>query len=63
MSAYESGKRSASVGTLCRIVQAAGFEVRMRLTAPDTHDQTRLIARSLIGSTELAVHTEKENNG
>ena len=37
MSAYESGRRSPSVDTLCRLLAAAGFEVRMRLAPPDTH--------------------------
>jgi hypothetical protein len=48
------------VDTLCRILQAAGFEVRMRLAKPDTHDQARLIAETLIGSEELAAYTAKE---
>ncbi len=36
LSAYESGRRSPSVATLTRILEAAGFELRMRLSEPDT---------------------------
>jgi DNA-binding transcriptional regulator YiaG len=34
VSAYESGRRSPSVDTLCRLLGAAGYEVRMRLAPP-----------------------------
>ena len=44
VSAYESGKRSPSVDTLTRLLTAAGFELRMRLSLPDTHDATRRLA-------------------
>jgi transcriptional regulator with XRE-family HTH domain len=60
MSAYESGRRSPSVDTLCRILGAAGFEVRMRLAEPDTHDSARLSAESLVPQDQLAAHTERE---
>ena len=42
ISAYESGRRSPSVDTLCRVLAAAGFEVRMRLASPDTHEAARV---------------------
>lgn len=48
VSAYESGRRSPSVDTLARILDAAGFELRMRLTRPDTHDSTRRQAETLL---------------
>jgi transcriptional regulator with XRE-family HTH domain len=60
MSAYESGRRSPSVETLCRILAAAGFEVRMRLAAPDTHDAARLVAESMLPADQLAAHAERE---
>lgn len=37
VSAYESARRSPSVDTLCRLLGAAGYEVRMRLAPADTH--------------------------
>jgi transcriptional regulator with XRE-family HTH domain len=61
ISAYESGRRSPSVDTLCRILGAAGFEVRMRLAAPDTHEAARAIAESLLSSDQLAAHSEVEH--
>lgn len=60
VSAYESGRRSPSVETLCRILAAAGFEVRMRLVEPDRHDATRAIAESLLPADELKAFTERE---
>ena len=53
ISAYESGRRSPSVATLSRILSAAGFELRMRLAEPDTHDATRRIAEGLLPSDQL----------
>ena len=61
VSAYESGRRSPSVETLCRILAAAGFEVRMRLVEPDRHDATRAIAESLLPTEELDAFNEREN--
>ena len=61
VSAYESGRRSPSVDTLCRILAAAGFEVRMRLAAPDAHDETRHITEALMPADLLAAHTERED--
>lgn len=60
ISAYESGRRSPSVATLSRILEAAGFELRMRLTEPDTHDVTRRIAQSLLPSAQLDAFTKAE---
>jgi transcriptional regulator with XRE-family HTH domain len=60
VSAYESGRRSPSVETLCRILAAAGFEVRMRLVEPDRHDATRAIAESLLPTEELDAFNERE---
>ena len=48
ISAYESGRRSPSVDTLSRILAAAGFELRMRLETPDTHEHTRRRAETLL---------------
>ncbi len=60
VSAYESGRRSPSVETLCRILDAAGFEVRMRLVEPDRHDTTRAIAETLLPAEELAAFNQRE---
>ena len=60
MSAYESGRRSPSVETLCRILGAAGFEVRMRLAAPDTHEPSRALAESLLPPDHIADHNARE---
>jgi uncharacterized protein len=60
MSAYETGRRSPSVETLCRILAAAGFEVRMRLAAPDTHEPARIIAESTLAPEQIAAHEERE---
>ena len=54
-------RRSPSVDTLCRILAAAGFEVRMRLAAPDAHDDTREITERLVPAGQLAAHTERED--
>jgi transcriptional regulator with XRE-family HTH domain len=48
ISAYESGRRSPSVDTLSRILAAAGFELRMRLAEPDTHEGARHMAEALL---------------
>ena len=48
ISAYESGRRSPSVDTLSRVLAAAGFELRVRLASPDTHDSTRRQAESML---------------
>jgi transcriptional regulator with XRE-family HTH domain len=61
ISAYESGRRSPSVATLTRILEAAGFELRMRLTEPDTHDATRRIAEKLLPSDQLDAFTQAEH--
>lgn len=53
ISAYESGRRSPSVATLSRILAAAGFELRMRLADPDTHDATRRIAEVLLPADQV----------
>lgn len=60
ISAYESGRRSPSVDTLCRILGAAGFEVRMRLAEPDRHDATRRMAEGLLPPEELDAFNERE---
>ena len=61
VSTYESGKRSPSVDTLCRILLAAGFEVRMRLTEPDTHEPARRIAEWLPTDEQVADHARRES--
>lgn len=60
ISAYESGRRSPSVATLARILGAAGFELRMRLADPDTHEATRRIAETLLTASQVHVFTEAE---
>jgi transcriptional regulator with XRE-family HTH domain len=60
MSAYESGRRSPSVETLCRILRAAGFELRMRLAPPDTHEPALRIAESLLPTDQVAAHDARE---
>lgn len=61
VSTYESGKRSPSVDTLCRILSAAGFEVRMRLAEPDTHEPARRIAERLLPDEQVADHDRREH--
>jgi transcriptional regulator with XRE-family HTH domain len=39
ISAYEQGRRAPSLGTLSRILGAAGFELRMQLAPHDPHDE------------------------
>jgi hypothetical protein len=41
ISAYENGRRQPTFPTLLRLLEAAGFELRMRLEPPD--EQARLI--------------------
>lgn len=53
VSAYESGRRSPSVDTLCRLLAGAGFEVRMRLALPDTHVPSLAAAGKLLNSDQL----------
>jgi transcriptional regulator with XRE-family HTH domain len=60
ISAYESGKRSPSVETLSRVLTAAGFELRMRLAVPDSHDAARKVAESLLPPADLQAFTERE---
>jgi len=60
ISAYESGRRSPSVETLSRILAAAGFEVRMRLARPDTHDAARVQAEALLPPEQVERFEAKE---
>ena len=60
ISAYESGRRSPSVDTLARVLLAAGFELRMRMSQPDTHEQARAMAESLLPPAELAAFERRE---
>jgi transcriptional regulator with XRE-family HTH domain len=60
VSAYESGRRSPSVDTLSRILNAAGFELRMRLAAPDTHEPARALAEQVLPTDQVAAHTVRE---
>lgn len=55
VSAYESGRRSPSVETLTRLLNSCGFELRMRLAEPDTHDAARLAAEKLIDLRDSSV--------
>lgn len=38
ITAYEAGRRSPSLDNLARIVRAAGADLRIRLEAPEDHD-------------------------
>ncbi len=60
VSAYESGRRSPSVDTLCRLLDAAGFEVRMRLATPDTHGPSLAVAETLLPAEQLERHRMSE---
>jgi transcriptional regulator with XRE-family HTH domain len=60
VSAYESGKRSPSVETLSRLLKAAGFELRMQLSSPDTHDSSRREMQKFIPKDELVAHIDRE---
>lgn len=60
VSAYESGRRSPSVDTLCRLLGAAGFEVRMRLAPPDTHVPSLAAAEALLPREQVAHLDEDE---
>lgn len=60
VSTYESGKRSPSVDTLCRLLAAAGYEVRMRLAEPDTHEPALRRAEQLLPSEQVASHHQRE---
>ncbi len=39
IAAYEAGRRSPSLENLARIVRAAGADLRVRLEAPQDHDE------------------------
>jgi len=60
ISAYESGKRSPSVETLTRLLAAAGFELRMQLATPDTHDVSRKNAEKLLPKSQVRGHINRE---
>jgi transcriptional regulator with XRE-family HTH domain len=62
VSAYESGRRSPSVDTLCRLLGAAGTEVRMRLEPTDTHAASLARAEALLAPDQLAAHQEGERS-
>lgn len=40
VSAYETGRKEPTVPTLQRLIEAAGFEMRIQLAALDNHDQS-----------------------
>jgi transcriptional regulator with XRE-family HTH domain len=40
ISAYETGRRDPTVGTLKKLLAAAGLEMRIRLTPIDNHDES-----------------------
>lgn len=60
VSAYESGRRSPSVDTLCRLLGAAGAEVRMRLAPTDTHVASLAQAEALLPADQLAAQRKSE---
>lgn len=39
ISSYETGRKDPTVATLERLVGAAGYEIRVRLEPPDSHDE------------------------
>jgi len=39
ISAYENGRRQPTVPTLLRLLEAAGFDLRMRLEVPDVQSR------------------------
>jgi transcriptional regulator with XRE-family HTH domain len=39
VSAYETGRRDPTLGTLKKLLSAAGLEMRIRLAPTDTHDE------------------------
>ncbi|HZU71207.1 MAG TPA: helix-turn-helix transcriptional regulator [Acidimicrobiales bacterium] len=39
ISAYENGRRQPTMPMLLRLLEAAGFDLRMRLEAPDTQSR------------------------
>jgi len=39
ISAYENGRRQPTVPTLLRLLEAAGFDLRMRLEVPDAQSR------------------------
>ena len=49
VSAYEHGRRDPGLGTLTKLLGAAGFELRMHLEPTDTHDAV-LAAREALRS-------------
>ena len=46
ISAYERGRRQPTLPTLTRLLQAAGFELRMNLALQDSHDETLAVLES-----------------
>ena len=60
ISAYETGRRSPSVETLSRVLTAAGFELRMRLALPDSHDAALKVAEALLPLAEPQAFNERE---
>jgi len=62
ISAYESGRRSPSVDTLARIIDAAGAELRMRLAPIDRHDEARRRGEALLEPGALEQFTTAEHS-
>ncbi len=62
ISAYESGRRSPSVDTLARIIDAAGADLRMRLAPVDRHDEARRNGEALLRPDELDQFTSDEQS-
>jgi transcriptional regulator with XRE-family HTH domain len=60
VSVYESGRRSPSVDTLSRLLAAAGFEMRMRLAAPDTHTTAREMVEKMLPPDQVAEFNSRE---
>lgn len=54
ISAYESGRRQPTVPVLCKIIAAAGSDLRMRLEPKDDHDETLAQIEALRPPTERA---------
>jgi len=58
VSEYETGRRQPTLGTLIRVVEAAGRELRLNLDARDRHDE--LLAAHLPEMTAAAFAAEQQ---
>ena len=54
IAAYEAGKRQPTLPTLYRLLAAAGFDLRARLEAHDSHDETLVACQASLPPSESA---------